>query len=121
MAWISLTLSGPRRPSLGVSAVFTVSSIGKARIIEDFVGTTKGAGRYMMAISQAEPMIPESLQTLQNYCQQNQQEMFLTLERLVGFESPSDNKTAIDALGACLADEFDDAGCKVKFHRVAGA
>jgi glutamate carboxypeptidase len=66
-------------------------------------------------------MIPESLQLLQHYCLQNQQEMFLTLERLVGFESPSDNKTAVDALGACLAAEFEDAGCKVKFHRVADA
>ncbi|HJX84243.1 MAG TPA: M20 family metallopeptidase, partial [Candidatus Angelobacter sp.] len=43
----------------------------------------------------------------------------MTLERLVGFESPSDDKAAVDALGVCLAGEFDDAGCKVKFHRVA--
>src|ERR1700674_571732 len=72
-----------------------------------------------MTISQKVPMIPESLQLLQHYCQQHQQEMFQTLERLVELESPSDNKSAVDALGACLAAEFDDAGCKVKFHRVA--
>jgi glutamate carboxypeptidase len=75
----------------------------------------------MIAFSQAALMIPESLQLLQHYCQQHQQEMFLTLERLVGFESPSDNKAAVDALGACLAAEFDDAGCKVKFHRATEA
>ncbi len=64
-------------------------------------------------------MIPESLQLFKDFCQQNEQEMLMTLERLVGFESPSDDKAAVDALGVCLAGEFDDAGCKVKFHRVA--
>jgi glutamate carboxypeptidase len=66
-------------------------------------------------------MSPESLQSLLQFCRRHEAEMLQTLQRLVEMESPSDNKAAVDLLGKRLAAEFEDAGGKVKFHRIAQA
>jgi glutamate carboxypeptidase len=41
-----------------------------------------------------------------------------TIRQLVEIESPSDNKTAVDQLGALLAGRFEKIGGHAKFHRV---
>ena len=43
-----------------------------------------------------------------------------TIRQLVEIESPSDNKPAVDQLGALLAGRFEKIGGHAKFHRVAG-
>jgi len=40
-----------------------------------------------------------------------------TIRQLVEIESPSDNKTAVDQLGALLAGRFEKIGGHAKFHR----
>jgi glutamate carboxypeptidase len=49
---------------------------------------------------------------------QHQPEMLQILQHLVETESPSDNKAAVDKLGAHLAQEFERLGGQVTFHRV---
>ena len=41
-----------------------------------------------------------------------------TIRQLVEIESPSDNKPAVDQLGALLAGRFEKIGGHAKFHRV---
>src|SRR5580704_12941335 len=40
-----------------------------------------------------------------------------TIRQLVEIESPSDNKPAVDRLGALLAGRFEGLGGHAKFHR----
>src|SRR5579862_9035522 len=40
-----------------------------------------------------------------------------TIRQLVEIESPSDNKQAVDRLGALLAGRFEGLGGHAKFHR----
>jgi glutamate carboxypeptidase len=42
-----------------------------------------------------------------------------TIRELVEVESPSDNKPAVDALGAQLAQRFEKLGGQVRFHKAA--
>jgi glutamate carboxypeptidase len=50
------------------------------------------------------------------YCQQHQQEMVTLLQSMVEIESPSDDKVAVDRMGAFLAHEFERLGGKVTFY-----
>lgn len=50
---------------------------------------------------------------LLQFCQERQPEMLAMLKRFVELESPSDNKTAVDLLGACLKEAFESIGAKV--------
>jgi glutamate carboxypeptidase len=50
------------------------------------------------------------------FCQQNQEEMMTLLQRMVEIESPSDNKAAVDSMGAFLAEEFERLGGQVTFY-----
>src|SRR6266436_4408060 len=43
-----------------------------------------------------------------------------TIRQLVEIESPSDNKRAVDRLGALLAGRFEKIGGHAKFHRAQG-
>jgi len=43
-----------------------------------------------------------------------------TIRQLVEIESPSDNKSAVDHLGALLAGRFEKIGGHAKFHRAQG-
>lgn len=54
--------------------------------------------------------------SLLQFCAEHQGEMLAMLRRLVEFESPSDNKPAVDHLGAYLGGEFERLGGKVKFY-----
>ena len=47
---------------------------------------------------------------------QRQPEMLQELQHLVETESPSDNKAAVDKIGAHLAGEFESLGGRVTFH-----
>jgi glutamate carboxypeptidase len=49
------------------------------------------------------------------YCNERQRDMVDLLRRVVERESPSDNKAALDELGAYLKEEFEAAGGKVRF------
>ena len=50
------------------------------------------------------------------YCQQRQGEMLSLLKQMVEIESPSDNKAAVDRMGAFLAQVFERLGGKVTFY-----
>ena len=49
------------------------------------------------------------------FCREQQADMLDTLKALVRFESPSDDKAALDRLGEHLGREFSDAGGQVTF------
>ena len=49
------------------------------------------------------------------YCQQHQGEMLSLLKHMVEIESPSDDKAAVDRMGAFLAQVFERLGGKVTF------
>jgi glutamate carboxypeptidase len=50
------------------------------------------------------------------FCQQHQAEMMSLLRRMVEIESPSDDKAAVDSMGAFLAQVFERLGGKVTFY-----
>lgn len=50
------------------------------------------------------------------FCHQHQAEMMTLLQRMVEIESPSDDKAAVDCMGAFLAQEFERVGGKVTFY-----
>jgi glutamate carboxypeptidase len=50
------------------------------------------------------------------FCQQHQAEMMAMLQRMVEIESPSDDKAAVDRMGAFLGQEFERMGGKVTFY-----
>src|SRR5690349_6033934 len=54
---------------------------------------------------------------LLGFLQQRRPAMVETLRQMVEFESPSDNKAAVDRLGEFLAQQFAAAGGQPKFHR----
>lgn len=50
------------------------------------------------------------------FCQQHQGEMLQLLRHMVEIESPSDDKAAVDRMGAFLAQVFERLGGKVTFY-----
>lgn len=50
------------------------------------------------------------------YCQQHQGEMLSLLKHMVEIESPSDDKAAVDRMGAFLGQVFERLGGKVTFY-----
>jgi glutamate carboxypeptidase len=50
------------------------------------------------------------------YCQQHQAEMLQLLKHMVEIESPSDDKAAVDRMGAFLGQVFERLGGKVTFY-----
>jgi glutamate carboxypeptidase len=50
------------------------------------------------------------------FCQQHQAEMMAMLQSMVEIESPSDDKAAVDRMGAFLAQEFERLGGKITFY-----
>jgi glutamate carboxypeptidase len=50
------------------------------------------------------------------FCQQHEGEMLSLLRKMVEIESPSDNKAAVDRMGAFLADAFERLGGQVTFY-----
>src|SRR5438270_1656795 len=58
----------------------------------------------------------QSVLTYLDFCQQRQAEMLALVERMVEIESPSDDKIALDRMGAFLAREFEQMGGKATFY-----
>jgi glutamate carboxypeptidase len=50
------------------------------------------------------------------FCQQHEGEMLSLLRRMVEIESPSNDKAAVDSMGAFLAQVFEHLGGKVTFY-----
>jgi glutamate carboxypeptidase len=50
------------------------------------------------------------------FCQQHENEMLALLRKMVEMESPSDNKAAVDRMGAFLAEVFESLGGQVTFY-----
>ncbi len=53
-----------------------------------------------------------------NYFEERKEQIVQTIRQLVEIESPTDNKQAVDQLGALLAGRFEALGGHAKFHRV---
>lgn len=67
--------------------------------------------------SLAENRSKDSWQQRLRYFERQQKEIVRTICELVEIESPSDNKPAVDRLGAILADKFRTLGGKTHLHR----
>jgi glutamate carboxypeptidase len=50
------------------------------------------------------------------FCQQHESEMLALLRKMVEIESPSDDKAAVDRMGAFLAEVFERFGGRVTFY-----
>ena len=50
------------------------------------------------------------------FCQQHESEMLALLRKMVEIESPSDDKAAVDRMGAFLAEVFERLGGQVTFY-----
>ncbi len=59
----------------------------------------------------------QSAAALLQFCEERQPEMLSLLRQIVEMESPSNDKSVVDRLGAFLAQEFERRGGNVKFHR----
>jgi glutamate carboxypeptidase len=59
----------------------------------------------------------QSAPALLQFCEERQAATLSLLRQMVEIESPSDDKAAVDSLGACLAQEFERRGGKVRVHR----
>jgi glutamate carboxypeptidase len=66
----------------------------------------------MIPVSMTAPT--RSAARLLEFCLENRNQMLAVLKQMVEMESPSDNKTAVDNLGAFLAREFERLGGEVK-------
>ncbi len=54
-----------------------------------------------------------------NYFDQHKGELVSTIQQMVGIESPSDNKAAVDRLSSFIAAKFAALGGHAKFHKSA--
>jgi glutamate carboxypeptidase len=52
-----------------------------------------------------------------DFCRQHQAQMMALLQRMVEIESPSDDKAALDRMGAFLAEEFQKIGGAITFSQ----
>jgi glutamate carboxypeptidase len=69
--------------------------------------------------SQPQPAPTESANRLRFFTERKDT-ITETIRQLVEIESPSDNKPAVDQLGALLAGRFEKLGGHAKFHRAQG-
>lgn len=53
-----------------------------------------------------------------NYFRERKDQIVQTIRQLVEIESPTENKQAVDHLGALLAGRFEGLGGHAKFYRV---
>lgn len=61
---------------------------------------------------------PSQMANRLNYFERRIDQIVQTIRQLVEIESPTDNKQAVDQLGAFLAEGFEALGGHSKFHRV---
>jgi glutamate carboxypeptidase len=67
---------------------------------------------------QHQPVVQREPAQTVRYFQDRNDHIVQTIRQLVETESPSDNKEAVDRLGALLAGRFEALGGHAKFHRV---
>jgi glutamate carboxypeptidase len=67
---------------------------------------------------QSKPDGQSEISTRLRFFEERSGQMVQTIRQLVETESPSDNKEAVDRLGALLAGRFEGLGGHAKFHRV---
>ncbi|MGA8154393.1 MAG: M20 family metallopeptidase [Terriglobales bacterium] len=67
--------------------------------------------------SSTPPATKMDLQARLHYFEERREPIIQTIRQLVEIESPSDNKAAVDELGALLAGRFEGLGGHAKFHR----
>jgi len=65
-----------------------------------------------------EPVAQSEFAKTLSYFRERNDQIVQTVRQLVETESPSDNKEAVDRLGALLAGRFEGLGGHAKFHRV---
>jgi glutamate carboxypeptidase len=65
-----------------------------------------------------EPVARSEISNQLKYFEERKGEMVQTIRQLVEIESPTENKAAVDRLGALLAGRFEGLGGHAKFHRV---
>ena len=53
------------------------------------------------------------------FCQQHESEMLALLRKMVEIESPSDDKAAVDRMGAFLAEVFERLGGRILYPQEA--
>ena len=58
----------------------------------------------------------QTASTYLTFCQQHESEMLALLRKMVEIESPSDDKAAVDRMGAFLAEAFERLGGQVTFY-----
>jgi glutamate carboxypeptidase len=66
----------------------------------------------------SEPVAQSGISGRLAYFEERRDQMVQTIRQLVETESPSDNKDAVDRLGALLAGRFEGLGGHAKFHHV---
>ncbi|HZD93885.1 MAG TPA: hypothetical protein VE133_06495, partial [Candidatus Sulfotelmatobacter sp.] len=71
---------------------------------------------FIMALMTSSKAASQSILTCLDFCRQHKAEMLALLQRMVELESPSDNKAALDRMGAFLGEEFEQLGAKVRFY-----
>jgi glutamate carboxypeptidase len=69
-------------------------------------------------ISRIAPVPENQIAKRLSYFLERKDQILQTIRQLVETESPSDNKDAVDRLGAMLAGRFEGLGGHAKFHRV---
>jgi glutamate carboxypeptidase len=69
-------------------------------------------------VSKSPPAAKSEITKRLSYFQERNDQIVQTVRQLVEIESPSDNKQAVDRLGALLAGRFEALGGHAKFHRV---
>ncbi|HXM21241.1 MAG TPA: M20 family metallopeptidase [Terriglobales bacterium] len=68
--------------------------------------------------SKSEPVTKSEISNRLGYFQERKDQIVQTIRQLVELESPTDNKDAVNQLGALLAGRFEGLGGHAKFHRV---
>jgi len=67
----------------------------------------------------SQPVVRSEISNRLSYFQERKEQMVQTIRQLVEIESPTENKQAVDRLGALLAGRFEGLGGHAKFHRVS--
>src|SRR3954451_7150252 len=62
-------------------------------------------------------MVPVNPKERLRFCEERKNQVVQFVRDMVEIESPSDNKQAVDRVGALIASRFEGIGGRIKFHR----
>jgi glutamate carboxypeptidase len=62
-------------------------------------------------------MVPVNPKERLRFCEERKNQVVQFIHDMVEIESPSDNKQAVDRVGALIASRFEGMGGRIKFHR----